>query len=131
MPPLPGAEPHVPLPAFATALAPQGSNALTGLLRALSGRAGVPAVTVAKQLFISLLPMLVVAGLLAVTYQAATAPEVAADTSGLVQAGGEVAADIKEEPSGLVGGLQEPEEEGAEAKEGATLEILHEPDPRG
>jgi TRAP-type mannitol/chloroaromatic compound transport system permease large subunit len=117
MPPLTEAERHVELPAFAKTLSAGGANALTGLLRAARGGAGVSSAVALKQLFVSLLPMLAVAAILAVTYRAATAPVVIESTAGLVQAGGEFAADIKEEPADLVGGLQEPKEEGAEAQE--------------
>jgi TRAP-type mannitol/chloroaromatic compound transport system permease large subunit len=117
MPPLSAAERHVELPAFAKTLSAGGANALAGLLRAARGGAGVSSAVALKQLFVSLLPMLAVAAILAVTYRAATAPVVIESTAGLVQAGGEFAADIKEEPADLVGGLQEPKEEGAEAQE--------------
>jgi len=117
MPPLSAAERHVVLPAFARTLSARGTNALTGLMRAIGGRAGVASGTALGQLFVSVLPILAVAGILAVTYQFATAPEVVASTEGLVQAGGEVAADVKEEPSGLVGGLAEPKEEDSGVQE--------------
>jgi len=117
MPPLTEAERHVELPAFAKTLSAGGANALAGLLRAARGGAGVSSAVALKQLFVSLLPILAVAAILAVTYRAATAPVVIESTAGLVQAGGEFAADIKEEPTDLVGGLQEPKEEGAEAQE--------------
>jgi len=117
MPPLTAAERHVELPAFAKTLSARGANALTGLLRAAGGNAGVSSAVALRQLFVSLLPLLAVAAILAVTYQVATAPVVVESTAGLVQAGGDVAADIKEEPADLVGGLQEPKEEGAAAQE--------------
>jgi TRAP-type mannitol/chloroaromatic compound transport system permease large subunit len=117
MPPLSEAERRVVMPAFAQTLSARGANAIAGLLRAATGHAGVPAAIALRQLFVSLLPMLVVAAILAVTYQVATAPEVVESTAGLVQAGGEFAADIKEEPAGLVGGLAEPKEEDAGVQE--------------
>src|SRR5438093_921260 len=60
MPPLAESERHVPLPLFAERLAKQGSNALIGLTRALTG---TPGADVAKrvalgQLFITLSPAL-------------------------------------------------------------------------
>ena len=116
MPPLAEAERHVALPAFAQALSAQGSNALVGLLRAVRGGGGVAAGTALRQLFVTLLPMLAVAAILALTYRAATAPAAVVDTTGLVQAGGLVAVDVKEEQSS-VGGLQEPKEEGTGLQE--------------
>jgi len=126
MPPLPESERHVALPPFAQTLAQRGGNALAGLWRALSpgGSAGVAQRTVLAQFLVSLLPALVIAAALGLTWQAATAPAVEASTAGLVQAGGLVAADIKEESTGLIGapdaqhsGLEEPPAE--DVKEGA------------
>jgi TRAP-type mannitol/chloroaromatic compound transport system permease large subunit len=121
MPPLPLSERAVALPAFAQALAQRGSNALTGLWRALTtgGRPGVARRTVFGQFFVSLLPALATAAVLGVLYQAATAPVIEASTAGLVEAGGLVAADVKEESAGLIGG-SEPEEETTGAKEPPT-----------
>ena len=122
-PPLSEAEQKVPLPPFAERLARHGRNAFATLSRAVGAGdgAGVPKRTVLTQLFISLLPALTILALLGVTYQAATAPVVEASTAGLVEAGGAVAADIKEEATGLVGQLT-PEEEEAGAKEAPTDE---------
>jgi TRAP-type mannitol/chloroaromatic compound transport system permease large subunit len=117
MPPLPESERTIPLPAFAQTLARGGRNALAGLAGALGGRAGVPGRTAFAQLFVSLLPGLVVAGFLVLLLQTATAPKIEASTAGLVEAGGAVAADIKEESSADSGtGLAEPPAE--ETKEG-------------
>jgi TRAP-type mannitol/chloroaromatic compound transport system permease large subunit len=124
MPPLDEAESRVPLPPAVQALASRGGYALTAMWRALAGGAGVPKRTAAAQLLVSLLPMLAIAALLAFTYRAATAPVVEASAAGLVEAGGAVAADIKEESAGLIGqpaeestGLTEPPaEEGKEAE---------------
>ena len=114
MPPLSAADRHVDLPPLAQTLAPRGSNALAGLWRALraDGGAGVSKRTVLGQLFVTLMPALFIAAVLAVTYRVATTPEAAVDTSGLVQAGGQVAADVKEESTGLIG-AQEPEKDEA------------------
>jgi TRAP-type mannitol/chloroaromatic compound transport system permease large subunit len=59
---------------------------------------------------------------LGVTYNAATAPEVKADTAGLIEAGGAVAADASEseQSSGLIGAEEPPGEE--EKKEPAKPE---------
>jgi TRAP-type mannitol/chloroaromatic compound transport system permease large subunit len=124
MPPLPESERHVPLPSFAQALARKGRNAFTGLSRALTAGAGtgVAQRTVLAQFFVTLLPALFIIAVLGATWQVATAPEAAVDTAGLVEAGGLVAADVKEESTGLIGapeaegeksGLQEPPAEGA------------------
>ncbi len=98
-----------------------GRNALTGLAGALGGSAGVASRTAFGQLFVTLLPALVIVAALGLMYRVATAPVIAASTAGLVEAGGAFAADVKEEPAGLIGqesgtGLAEPPAE--EAKEG-------------
>jgi TRAP-type mannitol/chloroaromatic compound transport system permease large subunit len=109
MPPLSESEQRVPLPPFAEALAQRGRNALRGLGRALGGAGGVAKGTVFGQLVVTLLPAVVIVAVLGLTYRAATAPVVEASTAGLVEAGGLIAADIKEESVGLIGA---PEEEG-------------------
>lgn len=115
MPPLPEAERHVTLPSFAEKLQVRGRNALIGLGRSIGGAPGVPSATVLKQFFIALLPALAIIGILAFSYNKATAPVQEASTAGLVQAGGEFAADVKEtvEGSGDAStGLAEPPAEG-------------------
>jgi TRAP-type mannitol/chloroaromatic compound transport system permease large subunit len=118
MPPLAESEQRVPLPPLARTLAQQGGHALAGLWRALTGRvsAGVPRRTVFGQLIVSLVPAIAIVALLGVMYQSATAPVAEASTAGLVQAGGEIAADIKEESVGLIG-LAEPEPATSDLKE--------------
>ena len=120
MPPLPEAERHVELPAFAKTLSAHGKNALLGLTRALAGAPGVASRTVFGQFVVSILPALAIIGILAIFYSTATAPVQVASTAGLVQAGGDVAVDVKEE-TGLVGGggstgLEEPPAEGEQDK---------------
>jgi len=119
MPPLAESERRVPLPPLAQTLAQRGDNALTGLFGALTGGgAGIAKHTVFVQLFIALLPVLFIAAVLGVTWRATTAPVIEASTAGLVQAGGLVAADIKEESTGIIGGAPEAEEkDSAELKE--------------
>ncbi len=122
MPPLPESERRVPLPPFAQTLSSRGRNALAGLAGALGGNAGVARRTAFGQLLVSLLPALVIVAALGLMFRAATAPVVEASTAGLVEAGGAIAADVKEEPAGLIGqesgtGLAEPPAE--EAKDGA------------
>jgi hypothetical protein len=103
MPALPESERYVELPPFAQSLSARGKNALLGLGSALVGAPGVASRTVLGQFFITLLPALVIGGVLLFAYNAATAPAKVDSTAGLVQAGGEVAAEVKEE-TGLVGG---------------------------
>jgi TRAP-type mannitol/chloroaromatic compound transport system permease large subunit len=123
MPPLAESERHVPLPPLARTLAQQGGNALLGLWRALTeGGTAVSKTTALGQLGVTLLPALVIAAALGITYQVATAPEVAVSTAGLVEAGGSFAADVKEESAGLIGapGTEEEKPEAGEpAAEGA------------
>src|SRR5262249_56977068 len=66
MPPLPKSERRVELPTFAQALRQKGSNAFTGLVRALIGRssAGVDKRTAFAQLLVTLLPALAIAAVL-------------------------------------------------------------------
>ena len=133
MPPLSESERRVALPPLAQTLAQRGSNALTGLWRALTGggSAGVAKRTVLAQLFVTLVPALFIVAVLGVTYRIATAPEVEASTAGLIEAGGLVAAPEpeREVSTGLLGepeaeekesGVKEPPAEGAkEAPEAA------------
>ena len=120
MPPLPQNERYVQLPALAQWLAKRGRNALVGLARALTSDSGVPKRTALGQLIVTLAPLLFVVAVLGVTYSLATTPEVV-DTTGLVEAGGGVVSDAKEESSGLIGqessddGLKEPPAEEAKA----------------
>ncbi|MGH8865139.1 MAG: TRAP transporter large permease, partial [Burkholderiales bacterium] len=121
MPPLSESERYVALPPFAQKLAPRGSNALTGLWRAVTGSGGAAVAkrTALEQLFVTLVPALFLAAVLGVTWQLATAPEIEASTAGLIEAGGLVAAPEKESEmsTGLIG---EPEpEKPAGAAEGA------------
>jgi TRAP-type mannitol/chloroaromatic compound transport system permease large subunit len=124
MPPLAESERRVELPTFAQRLAKHGSNALIGLMRALTGNpaAGVAKQTAFAQLFVSLLPALAIAAVLAVTYRLATAPEVQASTAGLIEAGGLVAAPASERElsTELIG------QPGAEEREPATKEAAPE-----
>ena len=115
MPPLAESERRVDLPPLARSLAPRGRNALAGLVGALA-MPGVSKRTALGQLFASLLPALAIAALLAAMYSVATSPVVEADTKGLVQAGGEVAAAASESESstGLLGAPPEEESGGAQ-----------------
>jgi len=109
MPPLPQSERGIALPAFAQKLSPRGRNAFNGLWRALVGgrSSGVASPTVLGQFIVTLVPALVVLAMWGVTWQLATSPEIEASTAGLVQAGGLVAADVKKEDAGLIGGAED------------------------
>ena len=129
MPALPEKERYVALPPFAQSLSARGKNALLGLARALAGAPGVASRTVLGQFIITLLPALLISSALLFAYNTATTPAKVDSTAGLVQAGGDVAADVKEE-TGLVGGggdstgLAEPPAEVASDKpsEGTGLQ---------
>jgi len=118
MPPLPQSERRVELPSFAQALAPLGSNALTGLWRALTAGGSIAKRTALGQLMVTLIPLLFIAALLGVSYRVATAPEVEASTAGLIEAGGLIAAPEpeREASTGLIG-TPEAEEKDSEAKQ--------------
>ncbi len=118
MPPLPASERVVALPSYAQQLAARGNNALTGLWHGLTGGgvAGVRKSTLLGQFFVTLLPALFIVAMLGATWQLATKPEAVIDMTGVVEAGGGVVEDVKEESGGLLsqdgGGLQEPPAEG-------------------
>ncbi|MFN7641844.1 MAG: TRAP transporter large permease subunit [Burkholderiales bacterium] len=126
MPPLTAAERHVPLTPTAQTLQDRVSTkVLPGLVGALKGsrNAGVPFLEVMRQALIAALPAIFLAVLLTVMWRSATAPDVVADTAGLVEmgAGGSDAAPqgggLAEPPGGegekAEGGLEEPPSEDA------------------
>jgi TRAP-type mannitol/chloroaromatic compound transport system permease large subunit len=126
MPPLTAAERHVPLTPTAQTLQDRVSpKVLPGLVGALKGsrNAGVPFLEVMRQALIAALPAIFLAVLLTVMWRSATAPDVVADTAGLVEmgAGGSEAAPqgdgLAEPPGGegekVEGGLAEPPSEDA------------------
>ena len=93
MPPLAESERKVALPPFAQSLSSGGRNAFSGLLRAVGGRSlGVPARTAWGQFFVTLLPALIVAGIL-VADAARGRPRRWSWRAppGLIEAGGELA----------------------------------------
>jgi TRAP-type mannitol/chloroaromatic compound transport system permease large subunit len=104
---------------------------VAGLFGAFT-RPAMPKGQVAGQLFISLLPAISIVALLLLMYVAATAPRDTVDTTGLVQAGGSIAAsdDKPDTSSGLqeppkeADGLQEPPQDSGDLKEPPA-----EPDP--
>src|SRR5262249_22902645 len=116
MPPLCASEPPgPPLPPRLLPLTRYGSHALAGLWGALTARGsdGTVKRTAFSNLLVSVVPVLAIVAILDITYRWVTTPDVEASTAGLVQAGGEVAADVKEDTTG---GLQEPEEEKTEGQ---------------
>jgi len=123
-PPLSAADRFVPLPPLSQTLSSRSGNALAGLFGGLSVPE-LPKRAVLTQLFVSALPALSIAALLVMMYLGATAPKVAVDTAGLVQAGGAISVDEGKpaESSGLQeppkepDGLQEPPKEGGDLKE--------------
>ncbi len=135
MPPLPESERHASLSSTAQALAARGRNALVTLTRSLAG-AGSAGIAVARsavlgQWLVTLLPAVVVVGLLALTFRSATAPVIEANTAGLIEAGGAVAADAYEEATGRVGAPAGESSTGlAEPKSDEPSEALAEPPVR-
>ena len=121
MPPLSESAQRVPLPPHSQALAKQKIHVLAALWRALAGQgsAGVAKRTVLGQLVVSLVPALAIVVLLGVTYRSATAPDVEASTAGLIQAGGETAAEetSQEKETGLIGQPSLEEEKADGSKE--------------
>ena len=129
MPPLPESERAVALPPLFERLASHGSNALAGLWRATTGFGAAEREKgrALGQLMVTLIPALFFAGVLGVTWQFATAPDVVVDTTGLVEAGSQsTAVDSETAAQGAeaadaekdAGGLQEPPSDAP--KEGAA-----------
>ena len=117
-PPLSAEARFVPLPPLTQRISETVSNtALPALLGALKGKrnADVPSGYILKQLFITLLPAIVFAGVAALSYLSATQPSEAApvmQTGGLAEPGGGLqeppTAGGLQEPPGASGGLSEP-----------------------
>jgi TRAP-type mannitol/chloroaromatic compound transport system permease large subunit len=108
MPPPTKEERTVDLPVWTKSLSPDGKrNAVPAILRALRDpeRTGVPRRLALRQLVITLLPVVALAVLLGVVYQAATTNEVTV-TTGVVELGN--AATGEESAAREEGGLQEP-----------------------
>lgn len=114
-PPLSAAERIVALPPLSQTLSSRSRNALAGLFGALKDST-LPKRQVATQLFVSLLPAIAIAALLAVMYGATTAPTAVVDTTGLVQSGGAIS-NTEEAPAAEASGVQEPPQEGAGVQE--------------
>src|SRR5213592_2065316 len=137
MPPLPQSERRVELPSFSQTLAPLGSNALTGLWRALTAGGSIAKRTALGQLMVTLIPLLFIAALLGAAYRMATAPEVEASTAGLIEAGGLIAAPEpeREASTGLIGAPEQESElkepPGKEAKDAAAPYAAEQPKAEG
>ena len=123
MPPLSAEERRVDLPRAMDAVQRAlGSRALPALLRAMKGarNVDVPMGEILRNLVVVLLPALVVAVVLTLTWRAATAPAGTADSAGLVEMGTEApstadapsADGVSEPPSG--DGVAEPPGSGAD-----------------
>jgi TRAP-type mannitol/chloroaromatic compound transport system permease large subunit len=126
-PPLAASERFVPLPPLAAALAPKGRNAVAGLFGGLSVP-GLSKSSVLGQLFVSLIPAIVIVILLGMMYSSATAPVAKVDTTGLVESGGAFGAPVDEKPIELSSGLQEPPKDDGGLKEPPKEEgVLKEP----
>ena len=127
MPPLAMEERLVALPPAIERLRAFGERALPALLRALKGtrNVGVPMGEIVRQLFVTLLPLLVFVVAMTILYRAVAAPPPADDASGLVEMGAESkdsagsestlaeppaekSDGVQEPPSDNAGGLQEP-----------------------
>ena len=138
MPPLSAEERRVDLPgAMETVQRALGSRALPALLRAMKGarNVDVPMGEILRNLVVVLLPALVVAAVLTLTWRAATAPAATADSAGLVEMGTEAPSSgessstdgvaeppsgdgVAEPPGSGSDGVQEPpSDSGGEAKE--------------
>ncbi len=104
-PPLSAAERVVPLPPLSQALSPRSRNAMAGLWGALRDPTQAKG-KVGTQFFLSLLPAITIAALLALMYASATAPLAVVDTTGLVESGGAISA--AEDTPTQAGGLAEP-----------------------
>jgi TRAP-type mannitol/chloroaromatic compound transport system permease large subunit len=129
MPPLSPEEQRVPLSPRVQPLTQYGSHALAGLWRGLTrGRTAPEKRAAFAHLLVSLVPALAIVAVVEVTYRWVTAPAIEASTAGLVQAGGEVAADIKEDTTG---GLAEPPPETPEGQEKTAEGGVQEPPGAG
>ena len=117
MPPLAESERRVTLPEFVSQIkAAATTKVLPALVAALKGRrnAGYPTKRIVRELLVTLLPAIVFAVLMGLTWHALTKPDVVTDTTGMLfsdEAPSETSSGLQEPPS--EGGLQEPPTEGA------------------
>jgi TRAP-type mannitol/chloroaromatic compound transport system permease large subunit len=124
-PPLSAEDRRVALPKFSQAISTAfGSNALTGMLRALKGarNADVPSRTLLANLVIAVLPALAFAAIMGLTWHFATAPVAVQSTEGLVEMTSDISAPQGEQQD--IGGVQAPPSEAAEPP---TAESVKEP----
>jgi TRAP-type mannitol/chloroaromatic compound transport system permease large subunit len=113
MPPLPESERRVPLPPVAQRLSQEGRGPIGSILFAIGGGArDVSRAGVAKELVVTLLPLLFVVSMLGITWNAATRATAVVDTSALDIG----AAQSGESPD--ASGLQTPPEPPADASAG-------------
>jgi len=106
MPPLPEEARHVALSPPVERMRDRfGDRALPAIVRAMKGsrNVDVPIGTLARQLFITLLPAITLLVVLALAWQSVTAPKIEFDTSGLQQLGSYSTFD-----NSIDGGLAEP-----------------------
>ncbi len=125
-PPLAESDRLVALPPLSQALSSRNRNALAGLFAGLRVPA-LPKGQVAGQLFVSLLPALSIAVLLALMYNAATTPAAVVDTAGLVQSGGAISSE--EAPAEMGGSLAEPPKEEGGLSEPPSSDAASAPAP--
>ncbi len=128
-PPLPEAERQVALPAHNASLSALfGNRALPALLRAFTGKrdAAVPANKIMRELTTTLLPALIFAVIMGLTWHSLTKPNLVTDTSAL-QEMGTLAEQSSSVPAGRdtqANGVQEPPAEGLQEP---PVEGLQEP----
>ncbi|MEH6437525.1 TRAP transporter large permease [Massilia sp. DD77] len=114
-PPLPPEERVVALPAYTQAIPNAYSKmAVSGLVRALKGERAVqvPSRTLVSNLFVALLPALVFAALMGVSYRVVTAPDAAPTELVEMGAQNDFDASSSSDSSNNSGGLEEPPVEG-------------------
>ena len=124
-PPLSAEDRRVALPQFSQAISSAfGSNALTGMLRAMKGtrNADVPARTLFGNLIIVVLPALAFAAIMGLTWHFTTAPVAVQSTEGLVEMTTDISAPQGEQQD--IGGVQAPP---VDLSEPPSAESLKEP----
>ncbi len=136
-PPLPEADRHVPLPAYAEKISASFSNnVVRGLVAGVKGtiKTDAPSRTLMSQLAIALLPAIVFTAAMGLTYRMVTAP-IEVSTTDAVQMGSGFSGDSNKAESGGLqeppaddGGLKEPPADGA-LKEPPLVESAKAPEP--
>ncbi|MCX7146122.1 MAG: TRAP transporter large permease subunit, partial [Sulfuritalea sp.] len=134
-PPLSEEERVVVLPKYAEDISRTfGSNVVRGLIAAIKGNLNpdVPRLTLAKQLFIALLPALMFTAAMGLTYRMVTTPPEAISADVVEMGAGFDSGDAKSESGGLAepppeGGLKEPPAEGL--KEPPMPAVAKAPEP--